>query len=69
MRVRRFRLSGVDGVLYRPSYPAPVPVDAGSLDFGDDRMPWVQAAQLMMRLDEFTQVDLEAEYRAHNPEH
>jgi hypothetical protein len=64
VRVRRFSLSGVHGVLYRPSYPAPVPQDVGSLDFGDHRMPWVQAAQLMMRLDEFRLVDLDAEYRA-----
>jgi hypothetical protein len=64
VRVRRFSLSGVHGVLYRPSYPAPVPHDVGGLDFGDHRMPWVQAAQLMMRLEEFTLVDLEAEYRA-----
>lgn len=34
------------------------------MDFGDDRMPWVQAAQLMMRLDDFRPVDLEAECRA-----
>jgi hypothetical protein len=65
VRVRRFTLSGVHGVLYRPSYPAPVPQDVGSLDFGDHRMPWVQAAQLMMRLEDFTLVDLEAEYRVH----
>jgi len=39
--------------------------DVGGLGFGDDRMPWMQAAQLMMRLDEFTLVDLEAEYNAH----
>lgn len=65
LRVRRFSLSGVHGVLYRPSHPAPVPHDVGGLDFGDDRVPWVQASQLMMRLDEFRLVDLEAEYRAH----
>ncbi|BBA96051.1 hypothetical protein RVR_1177 [Actinacidiphila reveromycinica] len=65
VRARRFSLSGVHGVLYRPSHPAPVPHDVGGLDFGDDRMPWMQAAQLMMRLDEFTLVDLETEYRSH----
>lgn len=65
VRVRRFSLSGVHGVLYRPSYPAPVPQDVGGLDFGDDRMAWLQAAQLMMRLAEFRLVDLEAEYNAH----
>jgi hypothetical protein len=65
VRVRRFHLSGVHGALYRPSYPAPVPYDVGGLDFGDGRLPWIQAAQLLMRLDEFKPVDLEAEYRAH----
>ncbi|WNI14700.1 hypothetical protein [Actinacidiphila sp. ITFR-21] len=65
VRVRRFSLSGVHGVLYRPSYPAPVPQDVGTLDFGDRRMPWLQAAQFMMRLDEFKLVDLEAEYHAY----
>ncbi|WP_328917075.1 MULTISPECIES: hypothetical protein [unclassified Streptomyces] len=64
VRVRRFSPSGVHGVLYRPSYPNPVPHEVGGLDFGDARTAWMQAAQLMMRLDEFTLVDLEAEYRA-----
>lgn len=64
VRVRRFAPSGVQGVLHRPSYPDPVPYDVGGLDFGDRRMPWMQAAQLMMRLEDFTVVDLEAEYRA-----
>lgn len=65
VRVRRFSLTGVHGVLYRPSFPQPVEYDVGGLDFGDARMAWVQAAQLMMRLDDFTLVDLEAEYTAH----
>lgn len=65
VRVRRLSLSGVHGVLYRPSFPAPVLHGVGGLDFGDDRMPWMQAAQLMMCLDEFKLVDLEAEYRAY----
>jgi hypothetical protein len=64
VRVRRFSLSGVHGVLHRPSYPVPVPYDVGSADFGDHRMPWRQAAQLMMLLAEFTLVGLAAEYRA-----
>ncbi|MFJ2959093.1 hypothetical protein [Streptomyces sp. NPDC087270] len=64
VRVRRYALSGVHGVLYRPGFPRPVPHDVGGMDFGDDRMPWMQAAQLMMRLDDFRPVDLETEYRA-----
>jgi hypothetical protein len=77
VRVHRFALSGVHGVLYRPGFPRPVPHDVGGVDFGDDRMPWMQtaqlmtwmqAAQLMMRLDDFRLVDLEAEYRAHGGE-
>ncbi len=61
VRVRRFTLSGVHGVLYRPSRSGPVPRGVGGLDFGDHRMPWMQAAQLMMRLEEVRLVDLEAE--------
>ncbi|WP_202233038.1 hypothetical protein [Actinacidiphila reveromycinica] len=64
VRVRRFVPSGVHGVLYRPGLPRPVPQDVGAVDFGDDRMPGVQAAQLMMRLEDFRTVDLEAECRA-----
>ncbi|MEW1864091.1 hypothetical protein AB0399_27635 [Streptomyces sp. NPDC088194] len=64
VRVRRYALSGVHGVLYRPGFPRPVPHDVGGMDFGDDRMPWMQAAQLMMRLDDFRPVDLETEYGA-----
>jgi hypothetical protein len=64
VRVRRFALSGVHGVLYAPAFPRPVALDVGGLDFGDDRMPWMQAAQLMVRLDDFRSVDLEAGYRA-----
>lgn len=67
VRVHRYALAGVHGVLYRPSYPNPVPYDVGGLDFGDRRMPWLQASQLRMRLIEFTQVDLETEYTANCP--
>ncbi|WP_232792188.1 hypothetical protein [Actinacidiphila yeochonensis] len=63
VRVRRFALSGVHGVLYRPGFPSPVPYEVGGLDFGDDRMAWMQAAQLLMRLDQFHAVDLESEYQ------
>lgn len=63
VRVRRFVLSGVHGVLYVPGHPHPVPHGVGGLDFGDDRMPWMQEAQLMMRLEGLRVVDVEAEYR------
>lgn len=64
VRVRRHTLTGVHGVVYGPGFSGPAPRDIGSLDFGDPRMPWMQAAQLMMRLDDYRPVDLEAEDRA-----
>ncbi|UGQ12512.1 hypothetical protein LO772_02530 [Yinghuangia sp. ASG 101] len=65
VRVRRHTLSGVHGLLHIPGHPHPLPHGVGGLDFGDTRMPWMQAAQLMMRLDDLHQVDLESEYLTH----
>ncbi|WP_066957177.1 hypothetical protein [Streptomyces lushanensis] len=35
------------------------------VSFGSGRIGWVLAAQLMVRLEEFTEVDLEAEHAAY----
>ncbi|MFE1959600.1 hypothetical protein [Streptomyces sp. NPDC059479] len=60
LRVTDFGLAGVQGALYGPGYPAPVLVDAAGVAFGDPRIHWVRAGQLIMRLLEFTVIDLEA---------
>jgi len=60
LRVRSFAIAGVRGALYNPGYPAPVAVDAVGLGFGDPRIPWVKAGQLIMRLGGFTTVELAA---------
>ncbi|MFE3741594.1 hypothetical protein [Streptomyces sp. NPDC059134] len=60
LRVRSFGPMGVRGSLYRPGYPFPVLVDAAGVAFDDPRIHWVRAGQLVMRLREFTVVDLEA---------
>ncbi|MFJ2111904.1 hypothetical protein ACIOEX_08320 [Streptomyces sp. NPDC087850] len=62
LRVRAFAPAGVQGALYRPGHPSPVAVDAAGVAFGDPRIRWVCAGQLIMRLSEFTVVDLESEY-------
>lgn len=61
LRVRAFSPYGVRGALYRPTAGPPQAVDAVNLPFGDPRMPWMRAGQLIMRLVEFTVVNLERE--------
>jgi hypothetical protein len=58
LRVHAFAPSGVHGALYAPGAAAPQAVEATNLSFGDPRMPWMRASQLVMRLSEFTVVDL-----------
>ncbi|WUH92254.1 hypothetical protein OG900_20495 [Streptomyces sp. NBC_00433] len=60
LRVRAFSPYGVHGALYRPTTGPPRAVNAVSLPFGDPRMPWMRAGQLITRLTEFTVVDLES---------
>lgn len=64
LRVRAFGLAGVRGALYRPGLPYPVAVDAVGITFDDPLIHWVRAGQLIMRLREFTIIDLETEYAA-----
>jgi len=60
LRVRRVRLHGVSGLLYVPDHPAPAPLDAdvSVFPFGDPRLPWVMASQLVVTLRDFEAVDL-----------
>lgn len=60
LRVRAFIPYGVRGALYRPTAGPPQAIDAINLPFGDPRMPWMRAGQLIMRLTEFSVVDLES---------
>ena len=60
VRVRAFSFYGVRGALYRPTAGPPQAIDAINLPFGDPRMPWMRAGQLIMRLTEFTVVGLES---------
>ncbi|RDG38943.1 hypothetical protein [Streptomyces corynorhini] len=59
VRARRCELAGVRGALYRPGFPAPIAVGVTGVAFGDPRIPWVRAGQLVMRLREFTVTSLE----------
>lgn len=59
VRVRAFAPSGVNGVLYAPRTPAPVPLEAAFIPFGDPRTPWVRAHQLIVRLTRFTPISLD----------
>ncbi|MFF2525491.1 hypothetical protein [Streptomyces liangshanensis] len=57
LRVSAYSPAGVRGALYRPGHPAPVAVDATGVAFGDPRIHWVRAGQLLMRLSKFTIVE------------
>ncbi|MFD7893462.1 hypothetical protein [Streptomyces sp. NPDC059743] len=59
LRVRTCTPAGVQGALYRPGYPDPVPVDATGVSFDDPLIHWVRAGQLVMRLHDYTVTDLE----------
>ncbi|WP_175607687.1 hypothetical protein [Peterkaempfera bronchialis] len=61
VRVSTFTLWGVRGLLHRPGPTVPEPVDIALLRFGDPRLPWLRASQLVMHLREFTVIDLSAE--------
>ncbi|RBM23802.1 hypothetical protein DEH69_02130 [Streptomyces sp. PT12] len=61
LRVHHFALAGVYGALYRPAFPFPVASDAAGVALDDPRVRWVRAGQLIMRLEDFSIVDLNAE--------
>lgn len=58
LRVRSYRMWGVNGALYRPSRPTPVAVDAGTYPFDHPNMPWILAGQLIAELGDFTVTEL-----------
>lgn len=58
LRVREFAPAGVHGALYRPGAPNPVVEQVGGVEYGDPRIRWVRAGQLIMRLDNFTAANL-----------
>ncbi|WP_328917027.1 MULTISPECIES: hypothetical protein [unclassified Streptomyces] len=60
LRVRTWTQTGVSGALYQAARPTPVAVHVGTFRYGDPRLPWVLAAQLVMTLNDFTLTDLES---------
>lgn len=58
LRVSCLERAGVRGALYRPSCSKPVAVDVGGVAFGDPLINWVRAGQLLMRLIDFSIIDL-----------
>jgi hypothetical protein len=64
VRVKEPKVSGVYGVLYRRGPVAPVPMSEATMEYGDPRICWMLAAQLVTGLYSCTFVDVEAEARA-----
>ncbi|MDX6353356.1 MAG: hypothetical protein QOF98_259 [Streptomyces sp.] len=64
VRASEFAPAGVHGALYRPGAPKPVVTQIGGVEYSDPRIHWLRAGQLIVRLDRFTVVDLEAECSA-----
>lgn len=65
LRVRAFERWGVHGALYRPGPRGPQAVDVGAVAFDEPLIHWVRAGQLVMRLRDFTIVDLAGEEAEH----
>jgi hypothetical protein len=59
LRVKSAIPYGVNGILYQPAHPVPVTVDAADVPFHSARIPWVLASQLIMKISDFTVVNLE----------
>jgi hypothetical protein len=58
LRVRSFAPHGVNAALYQSARPAPVVVDVAVVPLGDPRLPWALASQLVMKLRDFTVIDV-----------
>ncbi|WP_246150589.1 hypothetical protein [Streptomyces qinzhouensis] len=56
VRARSCSPFGVHGVLHEPGLPRPVARIGGGLAYGDARIGWMRAAQLIVRLDGCTEV-------------
>jgi hypothetical protein len=65
LRVRGFEKAGVRGALYVPAWPKPILTDAASVSYTDTRINWIRAGQLIMRLRDYTIVDLPTEAQQH----
>ncbi|MFF3753525.1 hypothetical protein ACFYYH_24140 [Streptomyces sp. NPDC002018] len=65
LRVRTFVPGGVQGALYRLRGSLPVAYAAGGVPYDSGLIHWVLAGQLLMRLREFTLVDLADEHAAY----
>lgn len=61
LRVRRCTPAGVYGALYGPGFPGPVLSRAAGVRYGSAAAGWIVAGQLVMRLDDFTRTEVEAE--------
>lgn len=59
VRARGFAPVGVNGVLYRLNPEGPAVVGTMDLTFDDPRLPYLRAHQLIMRLHDFTLIDLD----------
>jgi hypothetical protein len=58
LRVKSAVPYGVNGILYQPAHPTPVQVTVADVPFHSARIPWVLASQLIMRISDFTVVNL-----------
>ncbi|MET8183431.1 hypothetical protein [Streptomyces sp. NPDC005336] len=61
LRASSYRLHGVHGITYMPGPQGPKIYNAETVAFGDWRIRWVEACQLVMRLGEYTVIDLAAQ--------
>ncbi|MYY11031.1 hypothetical protein GT204_19490 [Streptomyces sp. SID4919] len=59
LRARTCTPIGVHGMVYRPGFPFPLAETDGGVLYGDQRIPWTRAAQLIVRLSEVTVVELD----------
>lgn len=60
LRVRDFEPVGVRGALYSPGFPFPRAFDTAGVAYGDPQIHWVRAAQLIVRLQSYSVVELAA---------
>ncbi len=64
VRARTHRLYGVNGITYLPGRQEPMMSGTATVPFDSSRIRWVEATQLVMRLDAYKLVDLETEAMA-----
>ncbi|WP_019631979.1 hypothetical protein [Actinomadura atramentaria] len=59
VRARRAVIGGVFGTLYRPGRSTIEQDEAVAVEYDDPRTRWMRAAQILMRLDDYTVVSLD----------